>query len=112
MEKYFVLDERGEPLEEPDFEVWSRWFEQADRCVARTSVTRDITVLTIFSGIDVAEPGRYPFPFQTDVLGGWLDGEQKRHRSRADAIGGHVELVEWCRLSCAPDGGITDKDIT
>ena len=50
MEGYFVLDDRGEPLEEKDFATWTRWFEQADRNVARTVVTSEVTVLTTFSG--------------------------------------------------------------
>jgi len=36
MEGYFVLNERGEPMLERDVEAWTRWFERADRSVART----------------------------------------------------------------------------
>ena len=35
MEGYFVLNERGEPMLERDVEAWTRWFERADRSVAR-----------------------------------------------------------------------------
>lgn len=60
MEGYFVLDERGEPVEERDFAAWTRWFEQADRSVARTVVTSDVTVLTTFSGVDHSTQGEPP----------------------------------------------------
>jgi hypothetical protein len=112
MELYFVLNEYGEPVPERDLEAWSRWFAQADRCIARASVLPDVTVLTTFSGVDdVPESGILPRLFQSRVFGGVLDGEVLQHCTRAEAIVHHAELVEWCRIGNAPDGGITEADI-
>ena len=41
MENYFVLNEHGEPRVEPDVNVWLRWFEQADRNIARYGLLRE-----------------------------------------------------------------------
>jgi hypothetical protein len=49
MENYFVLNEHGEPQVEPDVNVWLRWFEQADRNIARTSVDTDVVVSPRFA---------------------------------------------------------------
>ena len=87
MDGYFVLDARGEPLEEKDFTTWTRWFEQADRSVSRTDVVPQVTVLTSFSGFDPHANGGTPRLFETRVLGGVLDGEEARHASKAEALG-------------------------
>jgi hypothetical protein len=112
MELYFVLDEHGEPLRERDFEAWSRWFAQADRCIARSSVSPDVTVLTTFSGVDeVAEPDSIPRLFESRVFGGILDGAVVQHCTRSEATAQHAELVEWCRIGNAPNAGITEADL-
>ena len=112
MEVYFVLNERGEPIATSDVEAWSRWFERADRGIARTVVTPDVLVLTTFSGFDEPEEGREPLLFGSRVFGGVLDGEEIQHPTRGDALAGHASLVEWCRVANAPDKGITDEQIT
>jgi hypothetical protein len=112
MELYFVLDEHGEPVEERDVDAWSRWFAQADRSIARSTVSPDVTVLTTFNGVDdVREPGAVPKLFESRVFGGVLDGEVVQHCTRAEATIHHAELTEWCRIGNAPDGGITEADI-
>lgn len=110
MEAYFVLDEHGEPRLERDAEAWARWFEQADRSVARTTVSAEVTVLTTFRGVDEsAEDGEIPCLFDTRVFGGVLDGEEVEHASRAEALEAHARIAEWCRLGNAPDGGISEE---
>lgn len=110
MAGYFVLDERGEPRPEPDVDAWIRWFEQADRGIARTAVTPETTVLTIFRGVDeTAGSSEQPCLFETRVFGGALDGEEMAHRSRAEAIAAHTKIAEWCRIGSAPDAGISEE---
>jgi hypothetical protein len=111
MEGYFVLDDGGEPVEEPDFAAWTRWFEQADRSVARTVVTPEVTVLTTFSGVDHSTQGEPPRLFETRVFGGVLDSEEVRNCTKADALAAHTSLVEWCRVGASPDCGVTEHDI-
>jgi hypothetical protein len=111
MEGYFVLDERGEPLEEKNFAAWALWFEQADRSVARTTVTPEVTVLTTFSGVDHSTQGSPPRLFETRVFGGVLDAEEARHSTKADALAANASLAEWCRIGASPDCGVTEQDI-
>ena len=110
---YFVLDERGEPQREHDLEAWSRWFERADRNVARTAVATTVTVLTTFSGVDeCAEQEDESRPFDTRVFGGVLDGQETRSKSRSAALAAHHELVQWCRMATTFNFGITEEQIT
>ena len=102
MEVYFVLDENGEPREERDIERWQQWFEQADRGVARTTVSPEVTVLTTFRAFDhLAAPDAPPKLFETRVFGGVLDGEEREHVTRAEAVATHASVVDWCRVSIA-----------
>jgi hypothetical protein len=112
MEGYFVLDDRGEPIQEPDLQVWTRWFERADRSVRRSVVAADVTVLTTFLGIGETSPaGEAPALFQTRVFGGVLDGEETWSRTRAEAVIGHDNLAEWSRVGNLPDHGISGEDL-
>jgi hypothetical protein len=112
MELYFVLDEHGDPVPEHDVEAWSRWYAKADRSIARSVVTPNVTVLTTFSGVDdVPEPDSIPKLFESRVYGGVLDGEVVQHCTRAEATAQHAELVEWCRIGNQPGAGITETDL-
>lgn len=113
MESYFVLNEHGEPQLEHNIDAWLRWFEQADRNIARTAVTSEVMVLTTFRGVDKAEePGQPPRLFETRVFGGVLDGEEMEFQTRDEAVNAHNGLVEWCRLGTQPDYGIDEQMIT
>ena len=112
MELYFVLNEHGEPVRERNLEAWSRWFAQADRSIARSTVTPSVTVLTTFNGVDdVPGPNDVPKLFESRVFGGILDGELMQHCTRAEARKQHAELVKWCRIGAKPDHGITGADL-
>jgi hypothetical protein len=113
MEAYFVLDEHEEPRREPDVEAWTRWFEQADRGIARTPVTAKVTVLTTFTGVsEESETGGAPRLFETRVFGGVLDGEQKATSTKSEAVALHSQLVEWCRIGNAPNAGVRKEMLT
>lgn len=107
-----MLDEHGDPVQEHDLEAWSRWFAQADRSVARSVVSSDVTVLTTFNGVDdVPEPDCVPKLFESRVFGGVLDGAVVQHCTRAEATAQHHELVEWCRIGSQPNVGLSDADL-
>jgi hypothetical protein len=113
MELYFVLDERGDPVPERDVEVWARWYERADRGVARSAVYRDVTVLTMFNGVgEVPSEDAEPRLFESQVFGGVLDGEVLQTRTRAEAMEAHERLVYWCRVGNAPGCGVTAADVS
>ena len=112
MEGYFVLNERGEPMLERDVQAWTRWFERADRSVARTVVSADVTVLTTFRGVgETDESGQAPHLFETRVFGGILTGEERWHRTRDQAVAGHERLAEWCRIGMVHNHGISEDQL-
>ena len=113
MEGYFVLNERGEPMLERDVEAWTRWFERTDRSVARTAISGEITVLTTFRGVgETDESGQAPPLFETRVFGGILAGEERWHRTRAEALVGHEWVAEWCRIGNAYNHGLSEDQLT
>lgn len=112
MESYFVLNALGEPQIEPDMEAWLRWYEQADRNIARTSVTADVVVLTTFRGVDdSAAPGDPLKLFETHVFGGVLDGEELHHATKDEALAAHARLVDFCRSGAAPGMGFDEESL-
>ena len=88
----YILENRnvracGSPLE------WARWFETADRTVAKTKIGAS-EVSTVFLGIDRSFGGSRPMLFETMVFGGPLDGEQDRYSTWDEAEVGHKRFVE------------------
>ena len=103
MDVYFVLDTCGQPRREYDLVKWAKWFDRADRSIARTAVAKDVMVLTTFLGVgEVSDP----LLFETRVFGGSLDGEELLTRTRADAELTHAELAHWCVIGTAPYYGV------
>lgn len=70
---------------------WAQWFETANRHV-RKDVMADVTVSTVFLGLDYGFGGP-PRWFETMVFGGHYDQAQERYETQAEAIAGHEEWV-------------------
>ena len=114
----YVLNDDGEPVEEPDVLAWGRWLERSyetrERWVARTELPGAV-VSTVFLGIDhnhsrMLHPGERPILFETmcfdddmkqlPIYGG-DDGEDSlfgRYATRAEALEGHAAIVTELRL--------------
>jgi len=88
----YIYDEQGNPREEADLMKWAKWFEKADRIVAKTMVGV-IEVSTVFLGLDHSFGGTVPILFETMVFGGPLDGEQERYATKEQAQKGHEDWV-------------------
>jgi len=102
----YVLDAQGEGILEPDRAAWARWFETADRSLARDTVG-GAEVSTAFVGIDHRFGGAGPpLLWETRIFGGPRDGYQTRHATRAEALDGHRKAVELAR-SAAPGAAVT-----
>ena len=97
METHFILDERGEPVVAADLDHWASWLETAYLGVARSIVTPDVVVVTMFVPVHVGEEAEAPLPFVTCIFGGILDGDERRSSSRIEALATHHSVVEWCR---------------
>lgn len=102
---YYVLDENHEPRGTKDVREWSVFFENIEhRRVACTELTADVSVSTVFIGIDHRFVGEGdPLLFETLVFGGPLDGEMDRYTSWGGAERGHAEIV--ARVMAALRGG-------
>lgn len=100
----YILDDDGNPVEEPEVLVWAKWFEEHRR---ETQIAQTIfpwgRVSTIFLAMDhnymemvvlPEQPVYKPILWETMIFGGELDMEQCRYRSREEAIEGHAEWVK------------------
>ena len=85
------------PVVEPDLMTWARWFETADRDVARTKIG-NIVISTVFLGLDhsFSQSGP-PVVFETMVFGGYLADSEARYSTWEEAEKGHKEMVERVR---------------
>ena len=93
----WVLDADGNAQPEPNLLAWARWYETADRQLARDVELvggEEVTVSTVFLALDHAVEGP-PILWETMVFGGPLDGERRRYTGREDALQGHGKMVAW-----------------
>lgn len=83
---------------------WGRWFEESFangcRVVGMTQITSEVTVSTVFVGIDHRYFGKGPpMVFETMVFGGPMDGDMVRYSSWDDAETGHKAMVRKARAA-------------
>ena len=95
---YILVD--GEPVPESDILKWGRWFEDADRVIARLKVAEGVEVSTVFLGLDhsFGEDGP-PLLYETMVFGGKLDQELERYATLEEAQHGHDRMVTRVKRS-------------
>lgn len=104
MQRYWVLDDRGEPLAIDDLMAWADWFEHSgrERVLAQdrdeAPGAPDVTVSTVFLGLNHQwwEDGP-PILWETMILGGIHNGYQARYTSREEALVGHQEACQLVR---------------
>ena len=65
-----------------------------NRGVARTKITEDIEVSTVFLGLDHNHWNGPPLLFETLVFGGEFDQEMDRYETWDQALEGHRKIVE------------------
>ena len=94
MNHHWILNEAGEPVP-TDLLTWAAWLERQDnpRLLRQDNVTGEILVSTIFIGLDMGFGGPLPLLFESMILGGAHDMEQRRYATRAEALRGHAELL-------------------
>lgn len=87
----YILNADGVPVIEDDVFRWAEWFEKDEnRIVAKTEISPEVSVSTIFLGLDhnyfsVGEPVLW----ETMIFGGILHHEMWRYSSREAAVEGH-----------------------
>ena len=90
--KYYILVNKKAVLVN-DVQKWARMFDIQDRRVA-TDKIKDVSISTVFLGIDHNIGGDVPLLFETMVFGGELDQEQNRYTTWWEAITGHKTMVK------------------
>lgn len=92
MSDKYVLNGKS-PVMESDLMKWAKWFETADRHVAKTQVG-DVTISTVFLGVDHNFLGKDPILFETMIFGGTHDGDGERYHTWEEAEDGHERYVD------------------
>lgn len=98
MADYF--DTQGRPLEMLE---WARLLGERrlgeDRWwkVAHTNLSDDVSISTVWLGLNHNWDDGPPHIFESMVFGGTLDGETRRYSTWEQAEAGHAELVEKAR---------------
>ena len=72
---------------------WAKWFEKSDRKVAKTKI-KDVTISTVFLGINHNFGEGKPILFETMIFGGGLDGEMDRYSTWEEAEEGHKRWIK------------------
>lgn len=81
------------PVEEPNFMKWAAWFETANRHVARTELG-DVSVSTVFLGLDHGMFGGRPLLFETMIFGGEQDQWMERCSTWEEAERVHARALK------------------
>ncbi len=92
MSTKYILEEQT-PIKETDLLKWAMWFETADRVVEQTAVNNEITVSTIFLGLNHQFGDGPPLLFETLIIGGPNDGDMRRYPTWKEAEIGHGEMM-------------------
>ena len=91
----YILSEDGTPELAENAILWADWFESDDRKVAQTQLSNEVTVSTVFLGINQNFGGEgLPILWETRVFGGTLDGKVKMYASEKEALVGHKRMVD------------------
>lgn len=106
MIKKYILDGH-KVVEEPDILKWGQWFETANRTVKKDIATvsidgenvGEITISTVFIGIDHNFGDVPPLLFETMVFGGKLDQEMDRCSTWEGAEKMHELMCEKVKSS-------------
>jgi hypothetical protein len=93
MSAWYILDNNNKPVLKPTLEA-AQWLEDNDhrRTVKRDEIG-DITVSTVFLGLDHAWNTFKPVLWETMIFGGEHDQYQERYTSHKDALEGHEKAL-------------------
>ncbi|QPF83982.1 hypothetical protein IC762_30785 [Bradyrhizobium genosp. L] len=95
---HYVRD--GHESRRTDPVTWHEWVISADRVVARTQVSADLVVSTVFVGLDMGCDPSSPLLFETELMKAGVssvDARRVRYSTWAEAEVGHEEIVREYR---------------
>ena len=93
MRGWYILDNNNNPIAKPTLEA-TQWLDDNDhrRAVKRDEIG-DVTVSTVFLGLDHAWDSDIPVLWETMIFGGEHDQYQERYTSHKDALEGHKKAL-------------------
>lgn len=102
MIRWYIIDDNGEVVPEPDTLKAALWFENSkNRVVACTEISKDHFLSTVFLSLDHNHWREGPpVLFESMWFGGDHDGEQRRYCTKEEALQGHKEMLEEAGVSC------------
>lgn len=105
MIRWYILDDDGNPVPEPDMLKAAHWFESAGnngkRTLALTEISKDHYLSTVFLSLDHNHWGEGdPILYESMWFGGDHDGEQRRYCTKEEALEGHKEMLAEAGYKC------------
>lgn len=88
MSKYYILDNNHNPVPATLTE-WAEMFEDPARKLVSCTMGGDITVSTVFLGLNYNWGEGPPILFETMIFGGEHDEDQWRYATWDEAVAGH-----------------------
>ena len=89
--KFILVGHDPEPC--TDLMKWAYWFETADRRVAHNSPLPNVSISTVFLGLDHQFGKGPPLIFETMIFGGKHDGWTERCSTWDQAVAMHARAV-------------------
>ena len=94
MGELFILNETGEPVEEPDFSKWKSWVTNND-CALQCTYIAGIYVSTVFLTANHAPNGEARILYETRVFGLESGKEDiQSYTTKHQALRGHRAFVQ------------------
>lgn len=92
MGELFILNETGEPVEEPNFRKWRLWIAEHD-CAVRCSYINGFYISTVFLAANHSEQGEARMLYETKVFG-LPDGREdiQQYTTKRQALNGHRQF--------------------
>lgn len=91
MSNYYILE--GKTPKKVSLMEWARWYEKANRHAGKTTIG-EVTVSTVFLGLDHSWDGKIPILFETMIFGDdKFEDYQERYSTWDEAIEGHNKAV-------------------
>lgn len=91
MREHYILE--GKKAVPCDLNTWARWYERSSRRVA-FSENGDVSVSTVFLGLDHQWGDGPPLIFETMIFGGEHNEDQWRYSTWEEAEAGHKAACE------------------
>lgn len=93
----YILDDGGNPVEEPDLHKWGKWMQDNLRRVAFDDLPGGKVISTVFLGLDHQFGEGPPMLFETMVFAGadnYVDEHYERYSTKDEALAGHARIIK------------------